>query len=77
MLCATYTQQNKGPKNYPTIRSFLGFIQIFDAKFTTIAPHSLMVFELQYVRYVKDALSINRLTYIYITLKVSENTVHM
>ena len=58
--------------SYPTIISFPGFIQLFDAKFMTIAPHSLVVFQLQYVRYVKDALSINKLTYIYITLKVSE-----
>jgi hypothetical protein len=48
---------------YPTIISFLGFIQLFDAKFMTIAPHSLVVFQLQYARYVKDALSINKLTY--------------
>jgi hypothetical protein len=51
--------------NYPTIISFLGFIQLFDAKFTTIAPHSLVVFQLQYAIYVKDALSINKLTYLY------------
>jgi hypothetical protein len=38
----------------------------------TIAPHSLVVFQLQYVRYVQDALSINKLTYIYMTSKVSE-----
>jgi hypothetical protein len=31
-----------------------------------------MVFQLQYVRYVKDVLSINKLTYIYITSKVSK-----
>jgi hypothetical protein len=58
--------------SYPTIRSFPSFIQLFDVKFTTIAPHSLVVFQLQYVRYVKYALSINKLTYIYITSKVSE-----
>jgi hypothetical protein len=51
---------------YPTIRIFLGFIQLFDVKFMTIAPHSLVVFQLQYARYVKDALSINKLTYIFI-----------
>ena len=53
--------------SYPTITSLPGFIQLFDAKFKTIAPHSLVVFQLQYARYVKDALSINKLTYIYIT----------
>ena len=58
--------------SYPTIKSFLGFIQFFDVKFTTISPHSLVVFQLKYVRYVKDALSINKLTYVYITSKVSE-----
>jgi hypothetical protein len=41
----------------------------FDAKFTTIAPHSLVVFQLQYVRHVKDALSINN-KQIYIIWKV-------
>jgi hypothetical protein len=51
--------------SYPTIRSFPGFIQLFDVKFMTIAPHSLLVFQLQYVIYVKDALSINKLTYLY------------
>jgi hypothetical protein len=56
--------------SYPTIRSFPGFIQLFDAKFTTIAPHSLVVFQLQYARHVKDELSINK--HIYITWKVSE-----
>jgi hypothetical protein len=50
---------------YPTIKNFPGFIQLFDAKFTTIAPHSLVVFQLQYAIYVKDALSINKLTYLY------------
>jgi hypothetical protein len=58
--------------SYSTIKSFSGFIQLFDEKFTTIAPHSLVVFQLQYVGYVKYALSINKLTYIYITSKVSE-----
>ena len=58
--------------SYPTIRSFPCFIQLFDVKFTTIAPHGLVVFQLQYVRYVKYALSIIKLTYIYITLKVFE-----
>ena len=58
--------------SYPAIKSFPGFIQLFDVKYTTIAPHSLVVFQLQYVRYVKYALSINKLTYIYITSKVSE-----
>jgi hypothetical protein len=64
--------------SYPTIRSFPGFIQLFDVKFTTIAPHSLVVFQLQYVRYVKYALSINTLTYIFIQLgNYMKNTVHM
>ena len=51
--------------SYPTIISFPGFIQLFDVKFMTIASHSLVVFQLQYARYVKDALSINKLTYLY------------
>jgi hypothetical protein len=58
--------------SYPTIRSFPCFIQLFDVKFMTIARHSLVVFQLQYVRYVKDAMSIIKLTYIYRTSKVSE-----
>jgi hypothetical protein len=58
--------------SYTTIKKFPCFIQLFDVKFTTIAPHSLVVFQLQYVRYVKDAFSIIKLTYIYITSKVSE-----
>jgi hypothetical protein len=58
--------------SYPTIVSFPGFINLFDVKFTTIAPHSLVVFQLQYIKYVKYELSINKLTYIYITSKVSE-----
>jgi hypothetical protein len=58
--------------SYPTIKSFPGFIQLFDAKFTTVEPHSFVVLQLQYVKYVKYALSINKLTYIYINLKVYE-----
>jgi hypothetical protein len=54
----------------PLSKVFPGFIQLFDVKFTTIAPHILMVFQLQYSRHVKDALSINK--HIYITWKVSE-----
>jgi hypothetical protein len=57
--------------SYPTIISFPSFIQLFDAKFTTIAPHSLVMFQLQYAKYVKYALSINKLN-IYITWKFSE-----
>jgi hypothetical protein len=49
--------------SYPTIKKIPGIIQLFDAKFTTIAPHSIVVFQLQYARYVKDALSINKLTH--------------
>jgi hypothetical protein len=56
--------------SYPTIRNFSSFIQLFDVKFMTIAPHSLVVFQLQYVRHVKDELSIHK--HIYITWKVSE-----
>ena len=58
--------------NFPTIRSFPSFIQLFDAKFTTIAPHSLVAFQLQYARHVKDALSINK--HSYITWKLFEKT---
>ena len=58
--------------SYPTIRTFLGFIQLFDEKFMAIAPHRLMVFQLQYARHPKDALSINK--HIYITMKVSKKT---
>jgi hypothetical protein len=58
--------------SYPTIIIFPSFTQLFDAKFMTIAPHRLVVFQIQYVIYVKDALSINKLTYIYITSKVFE-----
>ena len=56
--------------SYPTIRFFPGFIQLFDAKFMTIAPYSLVVLQLQYVRYVKDALSINKLTYVVVSLMI-------
>jgi hypothetical protein len=41
--------------SYPTIRSFPGFIQLFDAKFTAIVQHSLVAFQLQYAKHVKDA----------------------
>jgi hypothetical protein len=41
--------------NYPSITSFNSFTQLFDAKFTIIAPHSLVVFQLQYAIHVKDA----------------------
>jgi hypothetical protein len=34
--------------SYPTIKGFLLVIQLFDEKFTAIAPHSLVVFQLQY-----------------------------
>jgi hypothetical protein len=34
--------------SYPTIKGFLLVIQLFDVKFMTIAPHSLVVFQLQY-----------------------------
>jgi hypothetical protein len=54
--------------NYPSITSFPSFIQLFDAKFTIIAPHIIVVFQLQYAIHVKDAFSIN--TDIYITWKV-------
>jgi hypothetical protein len=54
-----------GYYSYPTIIIFPSFIQLFDVKFTTIAPHSLVVFQFQYAIYVKDALSINRITYLY------------
>ena len=57
--------------NYPTIIGFILVIQLYDVKFTTISPHSLVVFQLQYARHVKDAFSINK--HIYITWKVYEN----
>jgi hypothetical protein len=60
--------------SYPTIRIVPSFIQMFDAKFMAIAPHSLVVFQLQYARHVKYALSINK--HIYITSKVSEKYIH-
>ena len=43
------------PQHYndPTIRCFLCFIQIFDAIFPTIAPHSLIVF------YIQQSIHIN------------------
>ena len=55
--------------NYPTIRSFHIVIQLFDVKFMAITPHSLVMFQLQNVRHVNDAFSINK--HIYITWKVS------
>jgi len=42
--------------SYPTIISFHLFIQLFDAKFAAIAPHSLMVFQLQYAKHIKKTL---------------------
>ena len=56
--------------SYPTIIIFPSFNQLFDEKFTAIAPCSLLVFQVQYVGHVKDAMSINKP--IYITYKVSE-----
>jgi hypothetical protein len=38
---------------------------MFDAKFMTIAPHILVVFQLQYARHVKDALLINNNVFLY------------
>ena len=60
--------------SYPTIKCFLVVVQLFDAKFMTIAPHILVVFQLQYARHVKNALSINK--HIYITWKVSKEKKH-
>jgi hypothetical protein len=51
--------------SYPTIKFFPGFIQLLDAKFMTIAPHSLVAFQLKYAIHVKNAFSINKLTYLY------------
>jgi hypothetical protein len=58
--------------NYPTIKFFPGFIQLFDVKFTSIAPHSLVAFQLQYAKHVKDALSTNK--HIYISWTACEKT---
>jgi len=53
------------------IKIFPLFIQIFNAKFIAIVPHSLVVFQLQYAKHVKDiALLINK--HVYITWKVSK-----
>ena len=60
---------------YPTIKIFPIVIQLFYVKFMAIALHSLVAFELQNPRHVRDALLINK--HIYITWKVFEKKTHL
>ena len=43
---------------YPTILGFHLIIQHFDTKFTTITPHSLVMFQLQHGQQVKNKFPI-------------------
>lgn len=49
--------------SYPTIRSFHLFIQPSDVEYATIAPHFVVVFQLQYVKHIKNSFSIHKHIY--------------